>query len=218
MFFPREIDSSIMGRMADMNRAAEAGAYISALSLALTIPDACGLRLYPDLDKKSSERYAKWFDEYVARWDYVESPEEAAFWDAAGEPKPRAAYFNGSDCYQLRCVYLHEAVNAPHMERGKTPFATIQFRLFDDPGRCDHVEQTTSGAMFTVPPESGENVTFGEGRQSSTYRLDLDIRKFFESMTRGVTRFLEDHPDMNEVECLRKNIFYRPILDFRKVE
>ena len=35
MFFPREIDSSIMGRMADMNRAAEAGAYISALSLAL---------------------------------------------------------------------------------------------------------------------------------------------------------------------------------------
>lgn len=52
MFFPREIDSSIMGRMADMNRAAEAGAYISALSLALTIPDACGLRLYPDLDKK----------------------------------------------------------------------------------------------------------------------------------------------------------------------
>ena len=116
MFLPREIDSSIMGRMADMNRAAEAGAYIPALSLALTIPDACGLRLYPDLDKKSGGRYAKWFDEYVARWDYVESPEEAAFWDAAGEPKPGAVYFNGSDCYQLRCVYLYEAVNAPHME------------------------------------------------------------------------------------------------------
>ncbi|MCI8467934.1 MAG: hypothetical protein HFJ75_00250 [Eggerthellaceae bacterium] len=218
MVFPKEIDSSIRGRIADMKRAAKAEAYISALSLALTIPDACGLRLYPELKKKSAERYAMWFDEYVARWDYVELPKREKFWAAANGSEPRAAYFTGADCYQLRCVYLHEAANAPHVERGRTPFATIQFRIFKEPDTCDHIGKTTPSTIFASFNESGEFKDVCEEKGEAVYRLDLNIHKFFKSMTKGAERFLEDCPNMNEDETLRNDIFYHPILDFRNME
>ena len=48
----------------DVERAANAGAYRSALALALTIPDIGGHLAYPELTS-TGERYRRWFDEYV---------------------------------------------------------------------------------------------------------------------------------------------------------
>ena len=58
--------------MEDAVRAFDAGAYLSAISLALTIPDVCGGRISPG--KGSRERYESWFDEYVSP-SYVEPAE-----------------------------------------------------------------------------------------------------------------------------------------------
>ena len=62
--FPIKVDDSLQGRARDAIKAFESGAYISALSLALALPDICASRLYPNL--KCGERYAWWFYEYVS--------------------------------------------------------------------------------------------------------------------------------------------------------
>ena len=61
MIFPKRIDTSITGRIVDIRKAFNADAFLSAISLALTIPDVCGSRLHPDM--YVHERYVAWFDE-----------------------------------------------------------------------------------------------------------------------------------------------------------
>lgn len=202
MLFPKQVDTSVRGRMADVVKAYQSDAFLSAISLALTIPDICGERLYPD--DKVGPRYEKWFDEYVAPF----YPDKRASCDAgeAGTPfgssarveaASRCYYFSGSDCHQLRCVYLHEGSNAPHIERGKTAYNVIQFRVFEGAGNCDHIgnlEESSDGEIFR--------------------QIDLDLRKFIESLDAGVEAFLHEHPEMNEDKG-SESFFYRPILDFR---
>ena len=48
MVIPKRVDTSLTGRIDDLEKAFAAGAYLSAISLALTIPDVCGDRLYPE--------------------------------------------------------------------------------------------------------------------------------------------------------------------------
>jgi hypothetical protein len=231
MRFPKEIDSSIRGRVADMNHAVESGAYISALSLALTIPDVCGLRRYHDVNgigNNVGKRYAKWFDEYVAIWDYREPPRETGFSQDIDKPTLVSTYFTGSDCYRLRCSYLHEASNVPNAHRGvKTPFATIQFRVSSGLLYCDHVGCLSSnadsvegavGAPIRNEEPSAIDQSSSESTSKKTYRLDLDLIKFFSAISSGVTRFLEAYPGLNDDKIICEDIFYRPLLDFRNVE
>ena len=70
--------------------------WYSALALALTIPDICGRLSYPDLVKKSQERYKKWFDEYLLC--FYEIPLNGRMF----------TFMSGGDCYALRCALLHE--------------------------------------------------------------------------------------------------------------
>lgn len=188
MGFPKKVGASIAEKAEDMMRAYRAEAFHSAISMALALPDICGAALYPG--EKSGARYAKWFDEYVA-FNYPSQDQETA------------TYFNGNDCYQLRCVYLHEGINAPHIERGRTVYNMIQFRLFNESAaRCDHL-----GCL--EQEDANETVAFQP--------LDLDLRKFIESIKTGVFRFIDEHPDLNSPSPLKEpeSVFYCPILDFR---
>jgi hypothetical protein len=72
----------------DIQKALKAEAHISALSLALTIPDICGEIAFPEI-KKVSERYKKWYDKYIPF------------------PKDFTLKFDGLKCYKLRCALLH---------------------------------------------------------------------------------------------------------------
>jgi hypothetical protein len=65
------------------------------------------------------KRYVAWFNRYVAA-NYRSSSEGNEY------------YFDGSDCYQLRCVFLHEGSNAPHREKEKTVYHIAQFRIFEN--------------------------------------------------------------------------------------
>ncbi|MDR0500306.1 MAG: hypothetical protein LBG97_03545, partial [Coriobacteriales bacterium] len=64
-------------------RALEAKAYLSALALTLTLPDICGKAAYPFM--KSRERYRKWYDENIGKFDCRES---CNFPVCDGVPKP----------------------------------------------------------------------------------------------------------------------------------
>lgn len=66
-----------------------------ALSLALALPDICGGIEYPT-EQSSKERYVAWYDQYVA-------PKfQEIFSEGVGN-----LLLSGSDCYALRCSFLH---------------------------------------------------------------------------------------------------------------
>ena len=72
---------------------------LSALIVALTIPDVCGKVLFPK--NRTSERYKKWFDKYIG--DYEQSPFEKEL-----PVEERVPYMNGEVFYKSRCAMLHE--------------------------------------------------------------------------------------------------------------
>lgn len=182
MLFPKKTDTSIKGRINDVERAFGADAFLSAISMALTIPDVCGERLYPNT--AVWKRYTQWFDTYVAFYYFDDE---------------KGCYFSGTDCYQLRCVYLHEGTNALHVESGRSGYNVVQFRVFESGvNGCDHI-----------------GATRGDLAKSEFRQVDLDLSLFIGNMKSGVEQFLAEHPDMN-VDSGTNNFLYQPVLDFRE--
>lgn len=92
--------------IASIRDAIEKDCLLPALMAALTIPDAMGQRLYPDLKLSNGKRaagkqYAKWFDDWVAG--------SFLFPDGTidGEMKASKLVFEGKMCWSLRCSLLH---------------------------------------------------------------------------------------------------------------
>ena len=77
--------------------------YLSALHLALSIPDMLGKIAYPELHK--NKPYIKWFDTYVRSniFGLLYSDE---FYASTGCPR-----ICGKVCYALRCKLFHEGTN-----------------------------------------------------------------------------------------------------------
>lgn len=79
--------------------------YFAALSLSLTLPDICGMMMYPDLYSK--KRYIKWYDEYIGK--YEESPSNK-------DRTEKMPFLDGDACYELRCainpcrLFLHRSL------------------------------------------------------------------------------------------------------------
>ena len=92
--------------IADVEKALDAEAYLSALSLMMTIPDVCAKAEYGD-DLKNKERYVKWFEEYIGK--YNKAPVKNG---ETGMP-----YLSGEIAYQLRCSILHEG--NPDIDKSK---------------------------------------------------------------------------------------------------
>ena len=81
--------------------------YLSALALALILPDICGKIAYPDMKHKNGRpdtggRYAKWYDEYIYKYDNPPGLE-----DQENLINP----LNGAAVYKLRCNFLHDGSN-----------------------------------------------------------------------------------------------------------
>lgn len=85
---------------------------MAGLSLALTLPDICGRAMYPNL--KPSERYIKWFDEYIGQYEHDEEHIQV------GMP-----YLSGELVYSLRNSVLHQG--NPNIDGKK--FGIIYFEL-----------------------------------------------------------------------------------------
>ncbi|MBD5444541.1 MAG: hypothetical protein HDR29_03205 [Lachnospiraceae bacterium] len=80
----------------DIMSSLENKCYFTALSLALTLPDICGMAEYPD--KSVSERYIEWYDKYLG--DYMAQGK-----DILGGNNP---WLSGEIIYNLRNTYLHQ--------------------------------------------------------------------------------------------------------------
>lgn len=89
----------------DINRALECECYLSALSLALTLPDICGKALYSE-EASTKKRYISWYDEWIGQ--YEKNP---------SDKKEQMPYLSGEVVYQLRCSFLHEG--NPNIDKDK---------------------------------------------------------------------------------------------------
>lgn len=85
---------------------------MAGLSLALTLPDICGKAIYSDL--KPSDRYIKWFNEFIGQYEHDEEHIQL------GMP-----YLSGELVYSLRNSILHQG--NPNIDGKK--FGIIYFEL-----------------------------------------------------------------------------------------
>ena len=121
--------------------------------MALTLPDICGRIAHPGLP--SGQRYVRWFDSYLL-----------ANYQMAAGPNRTHTFLCGSDCYALRCAYLHQ-------------------------GEFDLTDQRAAVALeyfvFIEPPASGL-AHLCQGNKV----LMLQIDCFCEEVCQAVDRWLSD--------------------------
>ena len=89
--------------LGQINAAVGAGLFYVALHSALALPDICAALESPS-GTTSGERYADWFDRFVAN-KYTVGPNK--------EPS-----LTGDQCYQFRCALLHQGRLQPDRAQG----------------------------------------------------------------------------------------------------
>ena len=128
--------------------------YFAALAMSLALPDICGWVHSPSAT--SRVRYIAWFTKYV----------QHAYTRPASIHMAEHIFLSGSDCYALRCAYLHS-------------------------GRDDITDQRSQQVLeefcFVVPPE-GSTVHCNQTNQSLMLQIDIFCRDIVD----GVEKFLSD--------------------------
>lgn len=91
-----EIKDIFLARIEDIEFCLENERYISALSLALTLPDICGRAEFPSKKTSVAERYIKWFNQFMTPYKKSISPYSYDM-----------PYLSGELVYNLRNALLH---------------------------------------------------------------------------------------------------------------
>ncbi len=94
----------------DIETSLKSEAFLSALALALTLPDICGKAEFPQ--DGNGSRYIKWFDNYIGQ--YEKPPQKH---DEQHNKFDDMPYMSGEVVYQLRNCFLHQGT--PNIESGK---------------------------------------------------------------------------------------------------
>jgi len=84
----------------DITKAKDSGAYLSALALALTIPDICGK--VEGNGNNDREKYINWFNEWIYKFFELPKSDNPMF-----DEHDDLVIFDGLVCYALRCAFLH---------------------------------------------------------------------------------------------------------------
>lgn len=143
-----------------IDRSAAAGNWYGALFVALSLPDICGKIDQPG-ENSSQRRYAAWFDKYI-RPKYTHQ---------VGANRQEQVFLNGTDCYALRCAYLHEGSDNVSLQRAKNK-AVEKFHFIVAPKDC-----TIHCNMINT-------------------KLQLQVDIFCEDIKQGVLEWLRDiQPD-----------------------
>ncbi|HRF70494.1 MAG TPA: hypothetical protein PKV66_03600 [Candidatus Pelethenecus sp.] len=170
----------------DIRKALDNDCLWAALSLSLSIPDICGKIKYPN--EKPSDRYIKWFDDYLK----AEDPDE----------KEKIPYFNGELFYKLRCAFFHEGTN--DVEGNKTSFDLDSFQFII----CEKNElEIYADSLSASTPEW----YYSDGSKKTgktSYAMEINIRGFCNKIIWVTESFLKK-------SCQDKNV---PQLKFYNLE
>ncbi len=91
------------------------GNYYAALAMALAIPDICGW--IEDPNSTSKARYISWFERYL----------QSKYVRQATANMPEHTFLTSSDCYALRCAFLHEGRENISEQRARQVLESFQF-------------------------------------------------------------------------------------------
>ena len=130
------------------------GNHYAALALALAIPDICGWIEDPNSSAKA--RYISWFERYL----------QSKYIRQRTAQMPEHTFLAGSDCYALRCAFLHEGRETITDQKA---------------------QQVIESFQFVVPP-SGWTVH----KNQANNKLQLQVDIFCRDVVEGVTQFLSD--------------------------
>lgn len=107
--------------------------WYAGVALALAAPDICGAIAYPELAKKSQERYRQWFEAHL----------QGHFTRRVGEPR---VYLSGNDCYALRCAFLHQGSEVIDGQSARERLS--RFRLTEpDPSGRNRLNAEVEGSL-----------------------------------------------------------------------
>lgn len=136
--------------------------WYAALTLALNMPDICG-RLQ-DPSQKSQARFEKWFDRYML----------PSYQRLVGVDRQLHTFLCASDCYALRCAFLHQG----------------EFTIDDQ-----RAQKALGNFHFIEPPNNNNKIHMNQ--INGTLQLQVDI--FCEQMCNGADLWMTDFSRNAEV-------------------
>jgi hypothetical protein len=137
-----------------IEKSLETNNYYAALAVALSAPDICGWLLDPNFGSKN--RYIAWFEKYLLE----------KYTREATERREEHIFLSGSDCYALRCAFLHEGRENITDQRAREVLESFQ---------------------FVVPPNGW---TVHKNQFNDTLQLQVDV--FCRDVIDGITCFIEE--------------------------
>lgn len=165
MIIQKGCDAVVDRIIKEINTCLENKCYISALGMALTLPDICGRAKYPQWEKHDvGLRYKKWYDEYIG---FREIP--------SGPHSEKMPYLNGDVVYSLRNCQGQPGVESEKIreERCKVD----KFILVINDGI------TSSG------------VSLNEDGSISSRELEVDVRSLCGKLTRAAERYYHENAE-----------------------
>lgn len=171
--------------ISEVRRCLELKLYLAALSLALIIPDMCGVTENLGKQMKSYDRYVTWFEKWVAPkyMKFIEANEE----DEICFEKKSPYFFTGDACYALRCSFLHEGssdVKRKGADKGDPEVADYQLRL-----------------VFGGSDGYGCNERqYGELKLNEIYDTTINIAHLCENICCGAEKFCEARKNLDSTK------------------
>lgn len=172
-------------KLKDVRSAIKNKNYLSALALALTIPDICGGIEYAHIVDENGKRkvgtqYRKWFDNYVNQY-YADSNG----WNKSFS-KAKKSYFTGYMCYNLRCEFLHLGA-AEIGDFGKLSDDEFNYKY--------HFTLAVNGA-----DSYGESWVEGDKIKNITVTVNID------TLCENICRAAENYYQMKDVSYFKKSL------------
>ena len=125
----------------DINKSLDNDCFITALALALTLPDICGKAKYPN-EKRNNVRYINWYDECIG------SHEQCTDDDA------QMPYLSGEVVYQLRCSLLHQGNPNINKDKVKEEQCKIDRFILVTEKKKEWNNLTDSSTKIEIPDEN----------------------------------------------------------------
>ena len=117
-----------------LKKAVEQENWYSALALALAVPDICGWLNDPTM--RIGDRYRAWFTKYLlGLYSRDSMPQQAPDGTIFRGPY---TFLSGSDCYALRCAFLHQGGEDISDQNAQELLERFQFRAPAPNGNSVH--------------------------------------------------------------------------------
>ena len=149
----------------EINTCLENKCYISALGMALTLPDICGKAKYPK--EYTGSRYRKWYKEYVESREIPSGPHS--------EKMP---YLSSDIVYSLRNCLLHQGT--PGVEGEKI---------------CEERCKVDKFILVINDGVTSSGISWNDDGSIASRELEVDVRSLCGKLTRAAERYYYENPE-----------------------